>query len=185
MKRYITLILVGIILVLAAALTGVLVFMKNQPVQERAIPPILEIATQEPDSSQWGINFPNQWATFQKTETNDIDTTYGGSSQFSWLERDPRQVILFAGYPFSKDYNDDRGHANSLVDVRATGRLNLTPMTPSTPPAPAIPANPQIIRACGLRSEWLPMTGLHLPTWEIKSTIQSGARIAMRPAPCD
>jgi nitrite reductase (cytochrome c-552) len=50
------------------------------------------------------------------------------------LERDPRQVILFAGYPFSKDYNDDRGHANALEDVRDTARLNLNPDDPKHTP---------------------------------------------------
>ena len=124
MKKYTTFILVGIIILLAAVLTGVLVFMKNQPVQERAFEPLVEIAPMEPDSEQWGVNFPNQYTTLQKTATNNIDTTYAGSSQFSWLERDPRQVILFAGYGFSKDYNDDRGHANALEDVRATKRVN-------------------------------------------------------------
>ena len=134
MKRYTTVILVGIILVLAAALVGVLTFMRNQPPQERATQQLVEIAPMEPDSSKWGINFPNQWTTLQKTETNAIDTTYGGSSQFSWLERDPRQKILFAGYPFSKDYNDDRGHMNALADVRATKRLNLDPNDPKHTP---------------------------------------------------
>ena len=124
MKKYTTYILVGIIVLLAAVLTGVLVFMKNQPTQERAFQPLVEIAEMEPDSELWGMNFPNQYTTFMKTETNNIDTTYAGSSQFSWLERDPRQVILFAGYGFSKDYNDDRGHANALEDVRATLRVN-------------------------------------------------------------
>ena len=124
MKKYTTFILVGIIILLAAVLTGVLVFMKNQPAQERAFEPLVEIAPMEPDSAKWGINFPNQYTTFMKTETNNTDTTYAGSSQFSWLERDPRQVILFAGYGFSKDYNDDRGHANALEDVRATLRVN-------------------------------------------------------------
>ena len=124
MKKYTTYILVGIIVLLAAVLTGVLVFMKNQPTQERAFQPLVEIAEMEPDSELWGVNFPNQYTTFMKTETNNIDTTYAGSSQFSWLERDPRQVILFAGYGFSKDYNDDRGHANALEDVRATLRVN-------------------------------------------------------------
>ncbi|HEX2996605.1 MAG TPA: ammonia-forming cytochrome c nitrite reductase subunit c552, partial [Anaerolineales bacterium] len=82
-----------------------------------------------------GQNFPNQWSTFQKTATNNVDTTYAGSSQFSWLERDPRQKILFAGYPFSKDYNDDRGHMNALEDVRKTKRLNLDPNDPKHTPA--------------------------------------------------
>jgi len=134
MKRYTIVILVGIILVLAAALVGVSTFMKNQPPHERATQPLVEIAPMEPDSSKWGNNFPNQWATLQKTETNVVDTTYAGSSKFSWLERDPRQKILFAGYPFSKDYNDDRGHMNSLTDVRATKRLNLDPNDPKHTP---------------------------------------------------
>jgi nitrite reductase (cytochrome c-552) len=107
-------------------LVGVLVFMKNQPPQQRAFQPLVEIKPMEPDSSKWGVNFPNQWNSFQKTATNNTDTKFAGSSKFSWLERDPRQVILFAGYPFSKDYNDDRGHMNALEDVRATKRLNLS-----------------------------------------------------------
>ncbi|NJC95222.1 MAG: ammonia-forming cytochrome c nitrite reductase subunit c552 [Anaerolineales bacterium] len=134
MKKYTTWILVGIIVLLAAVLTGVLVFMKNQPVEERAFQPLVEIALMEPVSEKWGVNFPNQYTTFLKTETNNIDTTYAGSSQFSWLERDPRQVILFAGYAFSKDYNDDRGHANALTDVRATKRLNLNDEDPKHTP---------------------------------------------------
>src|SRR5512134_1692953 len=137
MKKYISmpLILVGVIIVLAATLVGVLVFIRNQPPQQRAFEELVEIKPMEPDSSLWGQNFPNQWSTLQKTETNNIDTTYAGSSAFSWLERDPRQVILFAGYPFSKDYNDDRGHANALEDVRATKRLNLNDEDPKHTPA--------------------------------------------------
>ncbi|MBI3160884.1 MAG: ammonia-forming cytochrome c nitrite reductase subunit c552 [Chloroflexi bacterium] len=134
MKNYTNLILAGLVIVLAAALVGVLVFVKNQPPQERATQPLIEIAQMEPDSSQWGVNFPNQYDSFLKTKTNNVDTTYAGSSQFSWLERDPRQVILFAGYPFSKDYNDDRGHANALEDVRATKRLNLDDTNPKRTP---------------------------------------------------
>jgi len=130
MKKYTTFILVGIIILLAAVLTGVLVFMKNQPTQERAFEPLVEIAPMEPDSEKWGVNFPNQYTTLQKTKTNNIDTTYAGSSQFSWLERDPRQVILFTGYAFSKEYNDDRGHMNALEDVRKIKRVNET--TPGT-----------------------------------------------------
>jgi len=126
LKKYTNWILVGIILVLAAILVGVLIFMKNQPLQERAFQPVVEIAALEPDSEQWGLNFPNQYSTFLLTGTNDTDTEYGGSSRFSHLERDPRQVILFMGYPFSKEYNDDRGHEFALEDVNAIRRNNET-----------------------------------------------------------
>ena len=135
MKNYTTLILAGLVIVLAAVLIGVMVYIQNQPAEVRAIQPLVEIAEMEPDSARWGINYPNQYHSLLKTETNNIDTTYAGSSQFSWLERDPRQVILFGGYPFSKDYNDDRGHANAVDDVRATKRLNLNDEDPKHTPA--------------------------------------------------
>jgi nitrite reductase (cytochrome c-552) len=135
MKNYTTLILAGLVVILAAVLFGVLTYVKNQPAEIRTVEPLVEIAAMEPDSSLWGINFPNQYDSLMKTKTNNTDTTYAGSSQFSWLERDPRQVILFAGYPFSKDYNDDRGHANALDDVRATKRLNLNDEDPKHTPA--------------------------------------------------
>jgi nitrite reductase (cytochrome c-552) len=130
MKKYTNLILVGIIIVLAVVLTGTLVFLKNQPPQQRATQPLVEIKPMEPDSAKWGVNFPNQYDTLMQTAKNNIDTKYGGSSKFSHLKEDPRQIILFAGYPFSKDYNDDRGHANALIDVRETKRLNLKPGDP-------------------------------------------------------
>ena len=135
MKRYLTLILAGLVVLLAVVLLGVLVFIKSQPVAERAFPTLVQIASMEPDSDRWGLNFPNEYSTFLKTEANNTDTTYGGSSKFSWLKRDPRQLILFAGYPFSKDYNDDRGHMNALTDVRNTARLNLSPADPKHTPA--------------------------------------------------
>ena len=125
MKRTSTVVILsGIIVILAVALAGTLLYIKNQPAPERGIPPLVEIAPMEPDSSKWGVNFPNQYSTLQLTLTNKARTTYGGSEPFSHLEDDPRQVILFGGYPFSKDYNDDRGHLNALTDVRATKRVN-------------------------------------------------------------
>jgi nitrite reductase (cytochrome c-552) len=148
MKRATTFILVGIIVVLAAALVGVLVFMKNQPMQERAFQILVEIAAMEPDSSQWGLNFPNQYTSMLKTKENAIDTTYGGSSKFSHLENDPRQVILFAGYSFSKEYNDDRGHEWALTDVREIKRVNET--TPGTCYSCKSANNPKLWQEMGM-----------------------------------
>lgn len=125
-----TLILSGIIIILAAALVASLLYIRNQPTQTRGIAPLIEITENEADSSEWGVNFPNQYSTFELTETNKARTTYSGSEPFSKLEDDPRLVTLFAGYGFSKDYNEDRGHANSLTDVRGTLRVNET--TPGT-----------------------------------------------------
>ncbi len=129
-KTSTTLILTGIIIVLAAALIGVLIFTSNQESTARGIEALVEIADMEPDSSQWGINFPNQYSTLMKTETNNTRTIFGGSEPFSKLEDDPRLVTLFAGYGFSKDYNEERGHSNSLTDVRET--LRVGEKTPGT-----------------------------------------------------
>ena len=119
-----TIFLVGAIVVLAVGLIGVLLYLKNQPAPTRGVQPLIEIAAMEPDSSKWGLNFPNQYSTLEKTKTNNTRTTYGGSQPASKLEEDPRLVTLFNGYPFSKDYNEERGHLNTLTDVRATKRVN-------------------------------------------------------------
>ena len=55
-----TWILTGVIVILAATLIGVLLFLKNQPQPERGVVPIREIEPLDPDSSHWGVNFPNQ-----------------------------------------------------------------------------------------------------------------------------
>ena len=78
----------------------------------------------EPDSSQWGLNFPNQYSTLLLTETNNTRTTYGGSEPFSKLEVDPRLSSCSPGTAFSIEYNEDRGHLNSLADVRKIKRVN-------------------------------------------------------------
>ena len=118
------LVLIAIIVILAAGLVGVLIYLKNQPPQVRGVTPLIEIEDKEPDSSRWGLNFPNQFDTLQKTLSNNTRTTYGGSENYSKLEDDPRLVTLFAGYSFSIEYNEDRGHLNSLTDVRETKRVN-------------------------------------------------------------
>ncbi len=124
MKKYTNLILVVIIVILAIVLTGTLIYLKNQPPQERAvIQPVATILPFEPDSSLWGVNYPNEYSSLIQTANNNTPTTYGGSAQNSYLLEDPRLVILFAGYSFSQDYNQPRGHENTLIDVRATKRL--------------------------------------------------------------
>ena len=127
MKKYIVpIILVGIIVVLAAVLAGVLIYLKNQPPQQRAFQPVTTVQPLEPDSSIWGLNFPNEYNSLLLTANNNTPTTYGGSALLSYLTDDPRLVILFAGYSFSKDYNQPRGHENTLIDVRATRRIDAT-----------------------------------------------------------
>ena len=143
-----SLIYIGIIVILAIALAGVLLYIKNQPAPARGIQPLVEIAAMEPDGSKWGLNFPNQYSTLLLTETNNNRTAFGGSEPYSKLEQDPRLMTLFAGYGFSKDYNEERGHLNSLTDVQATKRVNET--TPGTCYSCKASNNPSLWTSIGM-----------------------------------
>ncbi len=125
-------ILAGIAVLLTLALVAVIYSIfstqSDQAAQEAA--QIVDIAEQEPVSSVWGENYPNQYGSLLKTEANNQQTMFGGSDPYSKLDQDPRLVEIFAGYGFGKEYNEDRGHMNSLTDVQATGRINDT--TPGT-----------------------------------------------------
>jgi nitrite reductase (cytochrome c-552) len=78
------------------------------------------------DPAEWGKNFPREYDGFKRT-TDTQRTKYGGSEAFSRLERDPRLKRIFAGYAFSLDYREDRGHAYSLKDQDETERAKQRP----------------------------------------------------------
>ena len=137
-----------IIVILAAAVVLLLIFMKNQPLETRGVPALVQIAAMEPDSEKWGVNFPNQYTTLLKTESNNTGTVYGGSDPVQKLEVDPRLVGLFAGYPFSKDYKEDRGHMNSVIDVEGTARINEK--TPGTCYSCKSASNPMLWAEMGM-----------------------------------
>ena len=82
MKKYTTIILSAVIVILAAILVGILIFLKNQPVQLRATEPTVKVNAFEPDSAIWGLNFPNQYDSMLKTKLNTEDTEFGGIIQF-------------------------------------------------------------------------------------------------------
>lgn len=141
--------LTGLVVILAAALVGILLFINNQPEPTRGISPLIEIAAMEARSSEWGVNFPNQYSTLLLTKENSERTAYGGSLDFSKLEADPRLVTLFAGYGFSKEYNEERGHLWSLDDVRTIKRVNET--TPATCYSCKSANNPKLWDEMGMR----------------------------------
>lgn len=94
----------------------------------------------EPDSAKWGVNWPREFASWKATEQTDQVTKYGGNAMRDLLAEDPANVILFAGYPFSKDYNQARGHAYTIADVAATGRdISTKPGTCWTCKSPDVP----------------------------------------------
>ncbi|GAG81959.1 unnamed protein product [marine sediment metagenome] len=82
---------------------------------------VTEIST---DPKPWGLNFPLQYETYLRTVDSER-TSYGGSNALppSKLEQDPWLERLFAGYAFSIDYREARGHAYMLSDQEVTKRV--------------------------------------------------------------
>jgi len=84
---------------------------------------LLHIPEDELDPAVWGTNFPRQHDSFLKTEDSTIETKYGGSVPYSKLETNPALVRLWAGYAFSIDFNEERGHQYALTDQKSTQRV--------------------------------------------------------------
>lgn len=89
------------------------------------------IAEWEPDNAVWGQSYPRQYESYLKTRIADTRTKFGGAYPRDYLEEDPFQVILFAGYGFSKEYLQARGHYYAVQDVRETARIT-TPFNAAT-----------------------------------------------------
>lgn len=76
----------------------------------------------EPRNEVWGENYPRQYDAYRETAKTDFASKYAGSARVDWLERHPEMVVLWAGYGFSKDYVQGRGHYYAIHDIRETLR---------------------------------------------------------------
>ena len=85
---------------------------------------IHEIKPVEMDAAKWGLNFPRQYDSWKRTEDTSFLSTYGGSRARDYLRSTPEYVVLFAGFGFSKEYNQGRGHWYSVEDVAKSLRVN-------------------------------------------------------------
>lgn len=84
--------------------------------------PTVVISENEPRNEVWGENFPQVYQSYLQTQDTSFTSYQGGSKMRDMLEEDPRLVVLWAGYGFSKDYNQGRGHYYSVTDVYNTLR---------------------------------------------------------------
>lgn len=87
-----------------------------------AYSPNVELADFEPRNEVWGQNFPWQYESYRKTQESDFRTPHGGNAMRDMLEEAPELVVMWAGYAFSKDYNQSRGHSYAVTDTRNTLR---------------------------------------------------------------
>jgi len=85
----------------------------------------------EPRNEIWGENYPREYETYLKTLDTTFASKYGGSAFIDYLEKYPELVVMWAGYSFSKEYNQGRGHAHAIEDIRnilRTGGNKVKPM---------------------------------------------------------
>ena len=91
--------------------------------EERAMFQLVKpIAQWEPRNKVWGENFPREYESYKKTSSTSFSSKHGGSVMIDFLKKYPNLVILWAGYGFSRDYNQSRGHYNAIKDIRNTLR---------------------------------------------------------------
>jgi len=84
---------------------------------------VVELKDGEIDPVVWGKNFPLEYDTFVRTRENYGRTFYGGSEPFSRIDEYPAAKRLWAGYPFSVQYNEERGHFFALTDQKMSRRV--------------------------------------------------------------
>ena len=131
----------------------------------------------ETDNSVWGKFYPREYQSWLMTADTSFRSKHAGSKPLDILTTDPELAVLWAGYSFSKDYKQARGHYYAVEDNRNTLRTG-GPLTPDAGPQPATcwtcksPDVPRMINKMGAES-------FYSSTWaalgpEITNTIGCG-----------
>lgn len=111
----------------------------------------------EPRNEVWGENFPREYNTYMQTSDTTFKSKYNGAAKIDMLELAPEMVVLWAGYPFSKEYNQARGHYYAVTDVQNILRTGA-PMKPEDPSMPGTcwacksPDVPRMMKNMGIES---------------------------------
>lgn len=127
-KRYWTILVFSIIATVVITALLVNIFERKQEGKISYLQ-LTEIPEGEPDPAVWRQNFPREYDAYLKTmKTNELEDyskygRYGGSEAFQKLDKYPDYKRIFAGYPFSIDYKEERGHMNALQDMLSSKRL--------------------------------------------------------------
>ncbi len=101
-----------------------------------AYSPTVKISQEEPRNEVWGENFPREFQSYYETADTTFSSKYNGNAMIDMLEVDPRLVVLWAGYGFSKDYNQGRGHVYAVTDLHNSLRTG-GPTGPDDGPMPS------------------------------------------------
>ncbi len=117
----------AMVLIVAAVATLVVLFVlvtmfERKQEERRPFVRVAEVDEATTDPRPWGRSWPSQFEGYMKTAEG---AEYGGSSALtaSKLEESPWLRRLYAGYAFSLDYREARGHAYMLYDQTVTERV--------------------------------------------------------------
>lgn len=98
--------------------------------QEARVPfqRLVEVDENTVDPAVWGANWPNQYDGYKRTVDYER-TRYGGSDAVPQQKLDSHPWLrkMWAGYAFSLDYREARGHAFMLWDQDHTERVLQRP----------------------------------------------------------
>ena len=134
-KRLLT-ITVVLAAIAAVAATGLLVnVFEHRQEAKNPFYKTVELSDKIDDPATWGKNFPMQYNLYLRTKQEQATKFGGDEAQLntskddprltiarSNLEKDPRLKEMWAGYAFSADYRERRGHEYMLTDQIYTGR---------------------------------------------------------------
>ena len=146
--------LTAIVVLLVAIIASSIIERKTEA--EFAYKPTVKISEFESRNEVWGKNFPRQYQSYIQTADTTYRSKYDGNAMIDMLEVDPRLVILWAGYGFSKDYNQGRGHYYAIDDINNTLRTGA-PFDPTEGPMPATcwtcksPDVPRLMNEIGIK----------------------------------
>ena len=89
---------------------------------------VVEVDETTIDPKVWSANWPHQYDTYSRTVDYER-TRYGGSDAVpkQKLDADPWLRTMWAGFAFSLDYRESRGHAYMLHDQDHTERVAQRP----------------------------------------------------------
>src|SRR5512140_905788 len=123
---------------LTIAVTALLInIFEHKQEAQNAFFRVVEVTDDTEDPAVWSRNFPLQYDAYRRT-VDQTRTRYGGSEALPHppAQADPRSVVsqskigedgrlktMWAGYAFSVDFREERGHAYMLDDQRYTRRV--------------------------------------------------------------
>ena len=85
---------------------------------------VVEVNETSTDPAPWGLNWPHEFDQYKLT-AGDHFTSGSSAMPRSKLEAHPWLKRMYAGYAFSIDYRQARGHAYMLYDQVEIGRAHV------------------------------------------------------------